>query len=50
MEDLIDIEKKIKEENKDNYTYGKLYNEKFKEKFKSLNKIKINDKKWHGLL
>ena len=48
--DLIDIEKKIKEENKDKYHFGQLYNEQFREKFQSLNKTKISDKKWHNLL
>ena len=32
-QNLEDIEKRIKEENKDTYTFGKLYNEEFKKKF-----------------
>ena len=30
---MLKIEKKIKEENKDNISFGKLYNEEYKQKF-----------------
>ena len=50
LEGLIKIEERIKEENKDKYYFGKLYNEEFKKKFQSLNKTSISDKKWHILL
>lgn len=50
IDDMVEIEKKIKKENLDKYSFGKLYNEKFREKFKSLNKMSISDKKWHNLL
>jgi len=33
LEGLIKIEERIKEENKDKYHFGKLYNEEFKKKF-----------------
>ena len=33
LENLESIEKRIKEENKDKYHFGKLYNEEFKKKF-----------------
>ena len=41
---LIDIEDRIKKENKDEHCFAKLYNEEFKKKFQTLNQTKVSDK------
>jgi len=48
---MEDLEKKIQSNNKkEKYQLGKLYNESYKEKFKSLNNKKTSSKEWHNTL
>ena len=47
---MEELEKKIQKGKNDKYQMSKLYNEQYKQKFKTLNDGKISGKEWHNTL